>query len=201
MRKLTLYPALGMLEIDILAPLNSYLLLICVFFIACSDLSEFDKTQVKEALADSLLSSTVSNKVEITFLEEEQLKLIITADRASTLTEKNLNETHIEGNVHIEVFDADKTKTTIVDSNRAIYYPKRSEFELFGDVFVQTSTQKTLRSEYLKWERGSGLISSPEFVLIITETDSITGKGFEGQSDLSEFTISQGSGTTTVNNE
>lgn len=196
----TLYQDLVMQEIDTLAQLRIIYLFPFLLLLSCSELSEYDRTQVREALSDSLISSTNSSNVQIEFFEESRLKLIITAGSASNTRVDGEPETRLNGDVNIDIFDEELVKVTSVKSDRAIYYPKISEFELFGDVWVFNSDSSTLQSEYLKWERKSGLINTPEFVIIVTKTDSITGTQFSGKSDLSEYTIIQGSGTTTINN-
>ena len=196
----TLYPALVMQEIDILAQLRFTFVLSFLFLLSCTELSEYDRTQVREALSDSLISSTNSRNVSIEFFEENRLKLIITANEASNSRVNGEQETRLNGDVNIDIFNEELKKVTQVRSDRAIYYPKVSEFELFGDVWVVNEDSSTLSSEYLKWERKTGLINTPEFVIIVTKTDSITGSQFSGKSDLSEYTIIQGSGTTTINN-
>jgi LPS export ABC transporter protein LptC len=75
---------------------------------------------------------------------------------------------------------------------------KDSEFELFGDVRVRTRNNRTLRSEYLKWQQGSNTISTPQFVVITTPTDSIAGTGFTGTTDLSTYTIKEPTGRVIV---
>ncbi len=74
-------------------------------------------------------------------------------------------------------------------SEWAVYKANESIFKLYGDVRVQTETGRRLRSEYLKWDEGSNQVSTPRFVIITTPTDSIAGNGFEGTTDLSEYTI------------
>ncbi len=189
-------------ETAILAQLKSCILFTASLFwlLGCTDLSEYDRVQIQEALADSLIATTESNEVFIRFFEKEKLKLQIRAGSAESLTNAGNSRTRFSGEVEIEIFDEELNPSTRVSANRAIYYPDKSEFELFEEVFVLTSDSSRLRTEYLKWQRKSGAISSPEFVIIVTPVDSIAGSGFIGKDDLSEYNIAEGSGVTTINN-
>lgn len=172
---------------------------LCLFFQAsCSDLSEEDVEQVNEALADSITSTTETWDVNMELIEEGEKKVVLTGSYAATYSSKEVNETHIQGPVHIDVFDSTGTLTTKVDSDRAVYRAEQSEFELFGNVRVNTNDGRHLESEYLRWDQASNRISTPEFVIITTPTDSIAGTGFNGTTDLSTYTIKQPKGRVIV---
>lgn len=183
-----MFPGLVMQEIDILALLRSACF-ISLFFFFCTDLSEYDRTQIQEALNDSLLTSTHSVGVRTEFLEDGYLKIVMKAEEAANYTEYGLNETRLKGSVSIVVYDSTGNVTTTALAQRAKYIPEASIFELFDDVVVYTIGDRKLSTEYLKWDRNTDKISTPEFVIIVTPRDSLSGKGFEGITDLSEFTI------------
>ncbi len=190
--------------IDILAPHKTLFALLascclCLLFQAsCTDLSKEDVEQVNEALADSITSTTETWDVNMELIEEGEKKIVLTGSYAATYSTKQVNETHIQGPVHIDVFDSAGVITTRVDSDRAVYRAEQSEFELFGNVRVNTSDDRHLESEYLRWDQGSNRISTPEFVIITTPTDSIAGTGFNGTTDLSTYTIKQPKGRVIV---
>lgn len=165
---------------------------------ACNDLSESESQNVKRALQDSLLSVTESWNVEIELLEDGLRKVRIEGSYSSTHTEDNKSETRIKGPVHVDVFDSLGHITTRVNSQRAIYRSKQAEFEFFGDVRVNSEGDRKLRSEYLKWSQQSTHVSTPDFVIITTPSDSISGKGFTGTVDLSEYTIKEPTGQFTI---
>ena len=163
-------------------------------FTNCTELSEYDRTQIKEALDDSLLSTTQSTGVYTEFLEDGYLKIVLRADESETLSESGLSETKFKGNVSVVIHDSTGNVTTTAFSNRAKYVTESSStfFEFFGDVTVYTKGDRRLSSEYLKWNRNKDRISTPEFIIIVTPTDSLSGRGFEGNTDLSEYTITGG---------
>lgn len=185
-------------ETAILARFNYIAILLCLLFYNCGGLSDYEQKQVEDALSDSLLSTTETWGVDLQFLEDGYLKLNLKGSYASTIQNDDVNQTRIEGPIHISVFDTTGAVESVVTSNRAVYYPENSEFELFGAVEVQTKDNRRLSSEYLKWERTEDQISSNQFVIIVTPTDSIAAQGFYGSSDLTDYTITEGSGETII---
>lgn len=103
----------------------------------------------------------------------------------------NRKETHIDGPVYVQLYDSAGVLETEAWSKRAVYLESNSEFELFDSVRVQTVTDRELYSDYLKWSERTDRITSPEFVTIITPSDSIAGRGFNGLTDLSNYTIDE----------
>lgn len=166
---------------------------------ACSDLSKEQTKKINRALNDSLTSSTETWEVDMDIVEEGQKKVNVKGSYAASYNTDKINETQIEGPVHINVFDSTGSIKNEVDCNRAIYRPESSEFELFGNVRVNTRDDRHLESEYLKWKQADNSISTPHFVIITTPTDSIAGSGFNGTTDLSQYTIKKPTGRVIVN--
>ena len=190
--------------IDILAPhktllsLSLAVLLVALIGTSCSDLSQEDSQKVNKALQDSLTSTTETWDVDMKIMEKGFKKVRLTGSYAATYNTLKTKETRIKGPVHIDVFDSTGAITTTVDCNRAIYDAGKFVFEFFGNVRVNTDDNRHLESEYLKWQQGSDHISTPEFVIITTPTDSIAGTGFEGNTDLTQYTIKDVKGSVIV---
>jgi LPS export ABC transporter protein LptC len=166
---------------------------------ACGELSEKQSKQVDEALKDSLTSTTETWDVDMEIIEEGIKKVRLWGTYAATYTNpKNKSETRIKGPVKIHVFDTTGAVKTKVFSNRAVYQAEDAIFELFGNVRVNTANKRYLESEYLEWKQGTDEISTPEFVIIKTPTDSIAGTGFEGTTDLTDYTIKEPKGRVIV---
>lgn len=190
--------------IDILAPHKTTLILpvilglIGIGLSSCSDISQEQAQKMDEALNDSLLSSTETWGVNMELIEEGLKKVHVKGSYAATINTEEVNETRISGPVHIDVYDSTGSVETRVDCNRAVYLAEESEFELFGNVKVHTNDDRHLESEYLKWEQADNTISTPQFVIITTPTDSIAGSGFNGTTDLSTYTIKEPTGRVIV---
>jgi len=179
------------LELRNLLPLALAAILL---FGACTDLSEYDAQQVQSSLNDSLVYTTESWNVEMMLMQEGRARMRLEGSYAVGYRTRDRKETHITGPVYVQLFDSLGKVETEAWSNRAVYQERRSEFELFDSVTVRTNTDRQLFSDYLMWSQKTDSISSHRFVTIITPTDSITGRGFFGLTDLSEYTIPEPGG-------
>lgn len=173
--------------------------LIMVGISSCGDLSQEESQKVDEALKDSLTSSTETWDVDMEIMEDGLKKVRLWGSYAATYSSNNTNETRIKGPVTVHLFDSLGAVKTKVFSDRAIYKPEDAIFELFGNVQVETRDNRYLDSEYLKWNQSNNNISTPKFVIIKTPTDSIAGTGFEGDTDLVDYTIKEPKGRVIVN--
>lgn len=171
-------------------------LLLTAVWTSCGEISTDQKKQIDEALSDSLTSTTESWDIDMEIIEEGTKKVRLRGSYAATYATEEQNETRIKGPVNIQVFDSLGSIQTRVSSERAIYRSDDAEFELFGNVQLDTDGNRHLESEYLKWNQTDDELSTPQFVVITTPTDSIAGTGFEGTTDLDDenYTIKNPTG-------
>ncbi|WP_234571353.1 LPS export ABC transporter periplasmic protein LptC [Rhodohalobacter sp. 614A] len=156
---------------------------------SCTELSEYDNQQVQAALNDSLITTSESWDVEISLLREGRTRMIIEGSHAVQYQSEENKRTTIDGPVYVQLYDTTGALETEAWSKEAVYLEDVREFELIDSVRVQTVDDRQLYTEYLKYIQDSDRISSPQFVTIITPTDSISGRGFDGQTDLTSYTI------------
>lgn len=172
-----------------------YGLILSVVFISCSctELSEYDTRQVQTALNDSLITTTESWDVEISLFRKGRTRMIIEGTHSVQYQTEENKRTTIDGPVYVQLFDTTGSLETEAWSKEAVYYDNEREFELIDSVRVQTVDDKYLYTEYLKYTQDTDRISSPQFVTIITPSDSISGTGFEGATDLdlNDYTINE----------
>lgn len=163
------------------------------FFIfgSCSELSEYDTRQINSFLNDSLTTTTESWDVEMMLMKDGKSRVSIEGSYAVSYQLPERKETHIDGPVYVQLYDSTGKVETEAWSKRAIYYDSRSEFELFDSVRVLTQTERQLYSDFLKWSDITDRITSDLDVTIITPKDSISGRGFDGLTDLSNYTIDE----------
>ncbi len=178
----------GILALRSIIPLFA---IIIFLFTACGELSDFDTRQVQSTLNDSLTTTTESWNVKMVLMKDGRSRILIDGSYAISYQMPERKETHIDGPVYVQLFDSTGAVETEAWSKRAVYLDTKSEFELFDSVRVQTSTNRELYSDYLKWSERTDRITSPDFVTIITPSDSIAGTGFDGLTDLSSYTIEQ----------
>lgn len=183
--------------IAILGPykrLSSLFLLLLITGNSCSDLSEYDTEQIRTAMNDSLLVTTESWDVAMVLMQEGRTKLLIEGSYVINYHSEGRKFSRIEGPVYVQIFDTSGVVETEAWSKRAVYLEEDAEFELIDSVRVQTIDDGFLYSQYLKWSQYTDRITSPSFVTIITKTDSISGRGFDGLTDLSNYIIQEPTG-------
>ncbi|MBO6524593.1 MAG: LPS export ABC transporter periplasmic protein LptC [Balneolaceae bacterium] len=192
-------PDLVMQETDILVRFSLLSgFIFSLFVLSCSNLSEYDNQQIKEALADSILSTTESWDVNMNIIEDGIRILNLKGDYAFTIKQTDLHETRISGPVSIKIFKENGQLKSTVTCDSALYKPDDAQFEMFGEVRVITEDGRKLRSEYLKWERKIDQVSTPEFVIFISPPDSIAANGFYGDTDLTNYTLNEGGGQVVI---
>jgi LPS export ABC transporter protein LptC len=167
-------------------------------FAACSELTEYDNERIQSAMQDSLLTTTESWDVQMTLMEDGIRKVQIEGKHAVTYSRPGNKKTRIDGPVYVQLFDSAGVMETEAWSRSAIYHEERSEFELFDSVRVVTVQNNRLFSDYLMWEKKTGKITSPGFVLVITRLDSIAGRKFSGTTDLTDYYIDEPRGESIV---
>jgi len=176
------------------------LLLTALLFlpVACGELTEYDTEQVRSTLHDSLLTTSESWNIDMRLMEKGNRRILLQADYAVDYQENRNRETRIRGPVYIQIFDSTGALESEAWSRRAIYHPEEKEFELIDSVRIQTVTDRELFSSYIRWQEQNGRITSDRHVIIITPSDSISGSGFEGKSDLSSYIITDPRGRVIV---
>ncbi|MCG2588993.1 LPS export ABC transporter periplasmic protein LptC [Rhodohalobacter sulfatireducens] len=189
----SLYRGWVMREIAILEHIHKLVLTfsIALISISCTELSEYDSQQVQAALNDSLITTTESWDVEISLMRKGRIRMIIDGSHSVQYQSEENKRTTIDGPVYVQLFDTTGNLETEAWSKEAIYYDDVREFELLDSVRVQTVDDRQLYTDYLKYIQDSDRISSPQFVTIITPTDSISGRGFSGLTDLTSYTITE----------
>ncbi len=160
----------------------------------CTDLSDYDRSRVEEALSDSLLSVTESRNIQMNLIEDGQRKVSVFSPFAATFDRNGLTETELRDSVHVTVLDSTGAEETTVVSQSARYLAYDSEFHFKKDVVVEARDGRKLFTDYLEWSQQDRTIYSPDFVIIVTASDSITGYGLEGSDDLVFYRLSEVTG-------
>lgn len=161
---------------------------------ACTDLSEYDRERVHDAMADSLLSVTESRNIRMELIEDGQRIVTVRSPFAATYTRDGHSETDLRDSVFVVVFDTTGTVETEVTSRKARYLGHQSEFHFSEEVTVTTRDGRNLYTEYLEWSQSDRTIHTPDFVIIVTRSDSITGYGLTGTDDLVSYRLTEVTG-------
>lgn len=147
---------------------------------------------------DSLVVTTESWDVEMILTQAGKKRIYIDGSYAINYQKEDDKHTKISGPVYVQIYDSLGSVESEAWSKRAVYLEEKAEFELFDSVRVLTHDNRRLYSEYLNWMQETDRISSPYFVTIITPSDSISGRGFNGLTDLTSYTITEPRGRSQI---
>ena len=91
----------GILEL----PKAFVLPLVFIISLSCTDLSEYDQSQVDSSMNDSLVVTTESWDVEMLLMQEGKARIMIEGSYAISYQRQDLKETRISGPVYVQLFD------------------------------------------------------------------------------------------------
>lgn len=172
--------------------------MLCFLSQACTKLSDYDTKRVNKAVQDTLTSKTESWNVNMNLIQNDHQIVNLKAPFALTRKIDNQTETHFRGPVSISIEDSTGNITTTVHCDRAVYTSPKSKFVFNGHVVVHTKDDKTLWSDQLTWLQQTHKISTSDYVIVKTSSDSISGYGLTGREDLSTYTINKVTGRVSV---
>jgi len=143
---------------------------------------------------ESLLQQESWNST-VTISDSGIVKAVITAGYIRVYEAPR--RTLLSEGVVVDFYDETKTKTSILTSEEAKVNDLTNDLEAWRNVVVVSQTDRTiLRTERLFWDNRRGLIHTPEFVRIASETEKIQGTGFESEQNLRNYRIFKVSGET-----
>lgn len=140
----------------------------------------------------------VSSNVEITLTKKGN----ITAKIQSDILKKNNESLQLElyDNVFVNLYDENFMHKSIIKSQLAIVDEKDNLIKAFGNVSVVSNDGKKLLTDSLLWDNSSDKIFTEATLEFITsDTDTLHGKGFESNIDLTNWNILNPRGS--INNE
>jgi hypothetical protein len=172
-------------------------LLLSLFHVSCSDNKSAVDT-VGLALSDSLAKTTTATDIDLRLYEGTRAAVYLKAPRASTYEkEQGATETLFSGGVQVELVDS-TGQSTKTFSEEVYYLSPESMFTLRKGVVIDGFNNRRLRTELLTWDRTAGKVRTEGFVIMVTETDSIRGFGLRANTDLSDYSILNITGSTTI---
>tara|TARA_Y100000768_G_scaffold359413_1_gene315906 strand:- start:10587 stop:11108 length:522 start_codon:yes stop_codon:yes gene_type:complete len=126
----------------------------------------------------------------------------ITAKIEAELMKKNNQNLKLElkNNVKVDLYDDDFNHKSIINSQYAIVDEKENKINAYDNVQVISNDGKQLKADSLLWDNNEDRIFTNSNLQFITaDTDTLYGKGFESNIDLTDWIIFQPKGS--INNE
>jgi len=102
----------------------------------------------------------------------------------------------MDDNVEVDFFDRDARHLSHLKSRQALVNERTNDLIATGQVVVVSDSGMTLYTEELRWDHQKEKIRSDTSIRLVTETDTLTGVGFESDSDLKNWIIYHPAGVT-----
>ena len=170
--------------------LFAFLLFTCVW-LSC----ENSPQEVAEAIEQSENAVETTKEVDILYSEKAHVKVRLTAPE---LYRYKVDTPYLEfpKGIKLLFFDDSLQVTGTLTANYAIRR-ERAQKTILKDNVVWKNAKKNeqLDTEELIWNEQTHKITSDKFVKITTDTESLTGQGFEADQDFSHYKIKKITGT------
>ena len=151
------------------------------------------------SLSDSLAKTTTAEKIQLTLYQANRAAVYLSSPHASTYElEDGTTQTLFSGNVSVTLIDSLGNRTTS-SSESVVYKSPESIFTLKNQVVIRGINQRVLRTDALIWDHKNNLVRTEGYVIMVTKTDSIRGYGLRANTDLSDYSIKNITGSTTIN--
>jgi LPS export ABC transporter protein LptC len=175
---------------------NIAAIFIAAMFFSCGN----DIKEVQDFLAEKNLPIGVAKNVDLVHTDSGlvKTKLITPLLRDFSNRKEHPYQEFPEG-IEIVTFSKSGDSVTLkADFSRS--YSKTGISEVNGNVIVINHKEKSkLFTEQLFWDQTTHYIYTEKAFKLITQTDTINGKGFESNEDLSLVTMKDISGTIYIN--
>ncbi len=100
------------------------------------------------------------------------------------------------GKVSLDFFDLEGVHTSTMTADTGRIDDKRHLFTARGNVYVDSDSGMTLSTSILHWNENKETIFTDQAIILTTETDTLYGVGFESDSNLENWTITNPTGVT-----
>ena len=166
------------------------------FFFSCGN----NIKEVQDFLADKNLPVGVAKNVNLVHTDSGKIKTrLITPLLNDFSNRKEHPYQEFPEGIQITTFDKNGDSITLT-ANYTRSYSKTAISEVKDNVVVINHKDKTkLYTDQLFWDQTTHYIYTEKAFRLITATDTINGKGFESNEDLSKVTMKDISGSIYVN--
>jgi len=147
---------------------------------------------------DSLQRTSFAEQIQLTLYEHNKAVVHLFSPNAATFEQEDgATLTKFIGGVRVEVIDS-TGQQTISACNEVRYKNPESILTLAGNVRINGFNGRRLTTDTLIWDRTTRQIRTEGFIIMVTESDSIRGFGLRASSDLSDYSILNVTGSTTI---
>ena len=175
--------------------LTTILFLVFIFFYSCKN----NLTEVEYLLKDKKNPDISSEGVVYTYSEEGTIVLKIEASKVDNFQSTSKYIEFPEG-IEVTSYNSTGTKESLWRADYAIKYSESGITEAKGNIVLENFKNEKLETDFLVWDQKKEKIYTDKFVRIIQTNDTITGQGFESNTNFSEYKILNTKGEISIYN-
>lgn len=172
-----------------------FLLFPLIFFlIACSN----EESMIKNFIQDNNLPFEEMKEVSILETNDGKKKIELFAKQINRYLNSDI-EIFLKDSVHVIFYnDSSKVISVLTSDNATI--DKHNVMKVYDNVILDNNNDKVLKCKELIWDEKINKIYTTNNVEIITNKETIYGKGFTSNTDFSEYTITSITGSVNMKN-
>ncbi|MFA7710966.1 MAG: LPS export ABC transporter periplasmic protein LptC [Candidatus Neomarinimicrobiota bacterium] len=166
-----------------------YILIVAVIGWGCTDVKHDESAVVDRQYPDQEIWNS-----NITLTKDGRKRAIV---HSAHLTKYNDHAfVYMDTDVMVDFYNEEERHLSHLTSDTAIVNENTNDLIARGNVVIVSDSGLTLYSEEVRWDHRKERILSEVFVTFVTPDDSLTGVGFESDSDLKNWVIFKPSGVT-----
>ena len=166
-----------------------FIILFAVFCWSCTDVKEDDTPVAEREYPDQEIWNS-----DITLTKDGLKRAVVHSAHLTKYNDKSF--VNMDTDVIVDFFNEEERHLSHLTSQTATVNEHTNDLVAKGNVVVVSDSGLTLFTEEMRWDHRKERIISEVFVTFVTPDDSLTGVGFESDSDLKNWVIFKPSGVT-----
>lgn len=150
--------------------------------------------QIKELTNREELPSLTLKELTSTITDSGKVKYRFITPEMQQFDQRKEPTIEFPKGLHLYIFNQMEEIDAQIKCNEAIYYQDDDLWELRNDVEAVNTNAEIINTELLFWDANNKTIYSDQFIKITTDTEIITGHGFESDERLENYKIKNISG-------
>ncbi len=150
--------------------------------------------EIKELTNREELPSLTVKELTSTITDSGKVKYRFTTPEMQQFDQRKEPAFEFPKGLHLYIFDKLEVVDAQIKCNEAIYHQSDKLWELRNDVEAVNTKGEIINTELLFWDAKNQTIYSDQFIKITTDTEIITGHGFESDERMENYKIKNISG-------
>jgi len=183
---------MGNIHRNSFGPICNFLFTNIILIFICAGCSDLELQSVEDGYEKPPDVELFGAKIY--FSNADKIQLSLYAPHISRY--ENTDQLLLEGGIKAQRFNSAGKETDWLTSLSGEVFEREQRLMAYGNVVVQSDSGIVLYADTLTYDPKIDKVISDGFVIIVTQTDSISGYGFRAASDLSNWEIKNTSGVT-----